>query len=123
MKSLIKLTTICSLLFIVCFLISACGDSENFVQGNGKVTVTVKDSSGTLLLSNVKIDVHVGSATGSIVETWTTDATGTHDFQLTIGSDYYFTFTDLTTPARFTSPQNWPNKVTPLLTDTVFLTV
>lgn len=123
MKNLIKITTICSLLFIACFLISACGDTENFVQGNGKVTVTVKDSSATLLLSNVKIEVHADSATGRIVDTQITDAAGAHDFQLTVGSDYFFTFTDLNTPPRFTSPVNWPAKVTPLLTDTVLLTV
>lgn len=121
MKNLIKTATICSLLIIACLLISACG-TENFVQGNGKITVTVKNSGGTLL-PNVKIDVHVDSATGRIVDTWTTDATGTHDFQETVGSNYFFTFTDLTTPARFTSPQNWPSQVTPLLTSTVFLTV
>lgn len=124
MKNLIKITTVCSLLIIACFLISACGSgTENFVQGNGKITVTVKNSSGTTLLSNVIIDVHVDSPTGRIVDTWTTDATGTHDFQETVGSDYFFTFTDKTTPARFASPQNWPTRVTPLLTSTVSLTV
>jgi hypothetical protein len=112
-----------SILIIACLLISSCGGgTENFVQGNGKITVTVKASGGALL-ANVKIDVHVDSATGRIVDTWTTDATGTHDFQETVGSDYFFSFTDLTTPARFVSPQNWPSKVTPLLTDTVFLPV
>jgi hypothetical protein len=121
MKNLIKITAISSLLVIACLLISACGGgTENFVQGNGKITVTAKNSVGTLL-SNVKIEVHVDSATGRIVDTWTTDATGTHDFQETVGSDYFLTFTDLTTPARFTSPQNWPNKITPLLTDTVIV--
>jgi len=123
MKNLLKITTICSLVIIACFLISSCGGgTENFVQGNGQITVTVKDTTGALL-SNVKIEVHVDSATGRIVDTWTTDATGAHDFQETVGSDYYFTFTDLNTPVRFTSPQNWPSKVTPLLTATVFLPV
>lgn len=121
MKNLIKIAVISSLLIIASLLISACGGgTENFVQGNGKIDVTVKDNSGTLL-SNVKIDVHVDSATGKIVDNWTTDATGTHDFQETVGSDYFLTFTDLNTPARFASPQNWPNKITPLLTATVFV--
>jgi hypothetical protein len=121
MKNMIKTTTIWSLLVIACLLIGACGGgTENFVQGNGKITVIAKDSGGTLL-ANVKIDVHVDSATGRIVDTSTTDATGTHDFQETVGSDYFFTFTDLTTPARFASPQNWPSRITPLLTATVTL--
>jgi hypothetical protein len=124
MKNLIKLSVICSVLIIAGLLISSCGGStENFVQGNGKITVTVENSTGTTLLANVKIDVHAGSAVGTIVDTWTTDATGTHDFQETVGSNYFFTFTDLTTPARFVSPQNWPSQVTPLLTSTVTLTV
>ena len=122
MKKLIKITTIWSLLIIAGLLIGCGGGTENFVQGNGKITVIVKDIGGTLL-ANVKIDVHQDSATGKIVDTWTTDATGTHDFEETIGSDYFFTFTDLTTPARFASPQNWPSKVTPRLTETVSLTV
>jgi hypothetical protein len=120
-RNLIKITALWSLLIIASLLIGACG-TENFVQGNGKITVIVKDSGGTLL-ANVKIDVHVDSPTGRIVDTWVTDATGTHDFQETVGSDYYFTFTDQTSPARFASPQNWPSKVTPLLTSTVTLSV
>ena len=125
MKSLLKTITVCSLIIVACFLISACGSggTENFVQGNGKITIIVENSTGTTLLANVKIDVHAGSASGTIVDTWTTDATGTHDFQETVGSDYFFTFTDLNAQARFVSPQNWPSQVTPLLTSTVTLTV
>jgi hypothetical protein len=124
MKNIIKITTMCSLLIIACFLISACGGgAENFVQGNGQINVTVENSTGTTLLPNVKIDVHSGSPTGTIVDTATSDANGAHVFQETVGSNYFFTFTDLNTTARFTSPQNWPTQVTPLLTATVTLTV
>lgn len=118
MKNFVKIATVWSLFVIAGLLISSCGGgTENFVQGNGKITVTVKDNGGALL-ANVKIDVHVDSATGKIVDSWVTDATGAHNFQETVGSDYYFTFTDQTTPARFVSPQNYPNKVTPQLTNT-----
>jgi hypothetical protein len=124
MKNLIKITTMCTLLIFACFLISACGgDAENFVQGNSKINVTVENSTGTTRLPNVKIEVHAGSPTGTIVDTATSDANGVHVFQETVGSNYFFTFTDLTTPARFTSPQNWPTQVTPSLTADVTLTV
>ena len=96
--------------------------SEAITQGHGQINVTVENSTGTAVLANVKIDVHTGSPTGTIVDTATSDANDVHVFQETFGSDYYFTFTDLTTPARFTSPQNWPTKVTPLLTATVTVT-
>ena len=125
MKNLIKLSAICSVLIITGLMISSCGSggTENFVQGNGQINVTVENSTGTTLLPNVKIDVHSGSPTGTIVDTATSDANGAHVFQETVGSNYFFTFTDLTTPARFTSPQNWPTQVTPSLTATVTLTV
>jgi hypothetical protein len=125
MKNLIKLSAICSVLIIAGLLICSCGgggSTENFVQGNGKITVTVKDNGGSLL-SNVKIEVHADSAAGKIVDTWTTDATGTHDFQESVASSYFFTFTDLTVPARFASPQNWPSQITPSLTSTIPLSV
>ncbi|MDD5285859.1 MAG: hypothetical protein PHD54_08365 [Desulfuromonadaceae bacterium] len=116
MKNLIKISSMLSLLIIACLLIGGCGNSaENFVQGNGKINVTVKDAGGTLL-ANVKIDVKVDSQTGRVVDTWTTDASGAHAFQETIGSDYYFTFTDVNSPVRF-GTQNYPNKVTPELTN------
>ena len=125
MKNLIKSFAVCSVLIIAGLLISSCGSggTENFVQGNGQINVIVKNSTGTTLLPNVKIDVHTGSAAGTIVDTATSDVNGAHVFQETVGSNYFFTFTDLTTPARFTSPQNWPTQVTPLLTATVTLTV
>jgi hypothetical protein len=124
MKKLIKITTMCTLLIFACFLISACGGgAENFVQGNGQINVTVENSTGTTLLPNVRIDVHAGSPTGTIVDFATSDANGAHVFQETVGSNYFFTFTDLNTTARFTSPQNWPTQVTPQLTATVTLTV
>ena len=114
MKNLIKLTTICSLLIISCFLLSACGgDAENFVQGNGQVDVTVKDSGGAFL-SNVKIEVK--KPDGTIIETFTTTSSGIHTFQLTIGTVYTFTFIDVATPARFATQSITKE---PLLTATV----
>lgn len=123
MKNLIKLFALCSVLIIAGLLISSCGSggTENFVQGNGQINVTAENSTGTAVFSNVRIDVHKGSLTGTIVDTAVSDVNGVHVFQETVGSDYYFTFTDLNTPARFTT-QTWPAKVTPLLTATVTLT-
>jgi hypothetical protein len=125
MKNLIKLFAIGSVLIIAAFLISSCGSggTENFVQGNGQINVTAENSTGAIVFPNVRIDVHKGSPTGTIIDTAVSDVNGAHVFQETVGSDYYFTFTDLTTPARFASPQNWPTKVTPLLTATQNLTV
>jgi hypothetical protein len=119
MKNLIKITAISSLLIVACLLISACGGgAENFVQGNGKIDVTVTNSA-TLPLSGVLIQVRTVSVTGNVVDTWTTDSTGKHSFQETIGTDYYFTFTDTLSPVRF-APQNYNNNpVKPELTATI----
>jgi hypothetical protein len=123
MKSFIKLSAIFSVLIIAGLLISSCGGgAENFVQGNGQINVFVENSASTPL-PNVKIDVHTGTPTGTIVGTAVSDVNGEAVFQETVGTSYYFTFTDLTTPARFTSPQNWPTNVIPELTSTVTLTV
>ena len=114
MKNLIKLTTICTLLIAACFLISACGgDAEHFVQGDGQVDVTVKDTVGTSL-ANVRIDVKQPG--GTIIETFTTTATGAHTFQLTVGTVYTFTFTDVAVPVRFATQSITKE---PLLTATV----
>jgi hypothetical protein len=114
MKNLIKITTICSLIIIGCFLISACGGgAENFVQGNGQVDVTVKDTGGAFL-ANVRIDVK--NPAGGVVDTFTTTSSGTHSFQETVGTTYTFLFTDVATPVRFATASI---TATPLLTATV----
>lgn len=116
MKNLIKITAVSSLLIAACFLISACGgDAENFVQGNGQFDVTVKDSNGAFV-SNVKIDVRKSGETAILQTVTTTPATTTTIFQETIGSDYSFTFTDATNPARYATQTITK---TPLLTATV----
>jgi len=118
MKNIIKITIISSLLIFTCLLIGACGgsssgDAENFVQGNGQIDVTVKDGGGAFL-SNVKIDVK-SSAGGTIIDTWTTDTSGKHSFQETIGSDYYFTFSK----SGYATQNYSNNPVKPQLTSTV----
>jgi hypothetical protein len=101
MKNLIKTATICSFLIIACLLISACGgDAEHFVQGDGQIDVTVKDNSGADV-ANVRIDVTKPGG-GTPIETFTTTvSSGIRTFQLTVGTVYTFTFTDVASPARF----------------------
>jgi len=93
MKNLLKITVISSLLIVACLLISACGDdTENFVQGNGKIDVTVTNSAG-LALPGVQIEIRKVSVTDpNIVSRGTTDSLGKATFQETIATDYYFTF-------------------------------
>jgi len=116
MKNVLKITAVSALLIVACLMISACGgDTERFVQGQAKINVTVKDTSG-VSLANVKIDVRETAGTaGTIVETFTTDNTGAKQFIVTVDSDYYFTFTDTIVPARYVTQTGL--KVTPRLTD------
>jgi hypothetical protein len=64
----------------------------------------------------VLIQVRTSSVTGNVVDSWTTDFTGKHSFQETIGSDYYFTFTDTASPVKFASQNYVNNPVKPDLT-------
>lgn len=119
MKNLIKIAAVCSLLVVACFLISACGsgDTENFVQGNGQIDVTVKDVPGAFL-ANIRIDVK--NPSGTVIDTFTTTvATTVHTFQETVGTTYTLTFTDVANPVRFATVQTIT--ATPLLTATVFV--
>ena len=115
MNNLIKITAVSSLLIVACLLISACGGgAENFVQGNGQIDVTVTNSATTLPLPGVLIQVRKSSVTGDTVDSWTTDSSGKHSFQETIGTDYYLTFS-----ATGYVPQGYVNNpVKPELTAT-----
>jgi hypothetical protein len=121
MKNLIKITAVSTLLLIACLLISACGGgTENFVQGQAKVDVNVKDNSGAFV-SNVKVEVkETAGPTGKVVETYTTTG-AMHTFLVTVGADYFFTFTDNALPARYATQTDL--KVTPQLTNTQTLDV
>jgi hypothetical protein len=100
MKNLIKITTMCSLLIIACFLISACGGgAESFVQGKGTVDIFVTDTNTTpaLPLQNVTIEVRENNAQGTLIETHTnaTDAKGFFQWvspTTGVGSTFHFTF-------------------------------
>jgi hypothetical protein len=103
------------LLIVACLLISACGDTENFVQGNGQIDVTVTNSVTGLALPGVQIQVRKVSVTDpNVVSSGTTDAAGKATFQETIATDFYFTFT----ATGFTSQNYINNPVRPELTVT-----
>ena len=116
MKRFFKLVTVSASLIVACALIAACGGgAEQFVQGKADINVTVKDAGGALL-SNIKIDVRADTIAGNIVDTWTTDATGFKTFKETVGTDYFFTFTDVASPVRFATQNYTNNPVKPNLT-------
>jgi 5-hydroxyisourate hydrolase-like protein (transthyretin family) len=121
MKNRVKTAAIWSLLIIACLLISACGsDSENFVQGNGQIDVTVTNSVTNLPVANVLIQVRKNSVTDpTVVDSWTTDATGKHSFQETIATDYYFTFS----ATGYTTQNYVNNPVRPELTSTKIVSI
>jgi len=116
MKNLLKITIISSFLVVACLLISACGGgAENFVQGNGKIDVTVTDSVTKLPVQGVQVQVRKVSVTDpNVVSSATTDASGKATFQETIATDYYFSFTK----TGYTSQNYVNNPVTPELTVT-----
>jgi hypothetical protein len=98
MKNLIKITTISSLLIIVCLLIGACGSGgSEFVQGQGKVEIWVANNVTGAPLQGVTIEVRENSQTGTLIETHTnaTDANGHYTWvspTAGVGSNFYFTF-------------------------------
>jgi len=100
MKSLIKITTMCTLLIIACFLISACGGgAESFVQGKGTVDIFVTDNNTTtpLKLQNVTIEIRENNAQGTLIETHTnaTDANGFFQWvspTAGVATTFHFTF-------------------------------
>jgi len=119
MKNILKIASICSLLIISCFLISACG-TEDFVQGNGQIDVNATNSVTGLPLAGVQVEVRKNSVTDpTVISSGTTDASGKATFQETIGTDYYFSFT-----ATGFVPQNYVNNpVQPQLTTTTNVNV
>jgi len=122
MKNLLKITAISSLLIVACLLISACGggDTENFVQGNGQIDVTVTSSVTGLALPDVQIEVRKVSATDpNVVRRGTTDAAGKATFQETIANDYYFTFI----APGYTTQNYVNNPVRPMATSTITFNV
>ena len=122
MRNLIKTTTVCSLLIVACFLISACGSggTENFVQGKGKIVASATNSATGLPLAGVQIQVRKNSVTDpTVISNGTTDSTGNATFEETIATDYFFSFS-----ATGFAPQNYVNNpVQSALTTTKNITV
>ena len=116
MKTLLKITLVSSFIISACLLISACGGgAENFVQGNGKIDVSVTDNVTKLPIQGVQVQVRKVSVTDpTIISSATTDASGKATFQETIATDYYFSFTK----TGYTSQNYVNNPVTPDLTAT-----
>jgi hypothetical protein len=104
MKNLIKITAISSLIIIACLLFGSCGGGgSQVVTGKGDINFFVRDT-GNNLLSNIQIVVRESSATGAVIETFVTTTDG-HFHWISppagVANDFFFTFTDLNSPARF----------------------
>ncbi len=117
MRTLIKITTLWSLL-IIAGLLSGCGSgsSERQARNQGEIAITVTDSSGAPLAS-VQVQVRTTAGTGTFDNVGTTDTTGNLIFTGDAGRDYYFTLSK----TGFATQTDILR--TPLLTSTVALNV
>jgi hypothetical protein len=117
MRSLIKLTTIWSLV-IIAGLLSGCGSgsTERQARNEGQIAITVTDHTGAPL-SGVQVQVRTTAGTGLFDNAGTTDTTGRLTFTGEANKDYFFTLSK----TGFTTQTDILR--TPLLTSTVDLNV